>query len=146
MAENLGTLLTETCGSFAGRPALEQAGVMLSYDQLSASAELVAHALRDYGLRPDEPVLVPVANEARNLAAFMGVWQAGGVVVPIARHAPAVVTEATRAATSARFLVTASDEVVRPTGHTAAQHRPMLAGAAIIVFTSGSTGHPKGWY
>jgi acyl-CoA synthetase (AMP-forming)/AMP-acid ligase II len=87
---------------------------------------------------------VAVANEASDLAAFLGVWQAGGVVVPVGRHAPAMVTEAMRATTGARFLATVSDEVVRHIGHEAPQHRPMLAGAAVIVFTSGSTGRPKG--
>ena len=144
MAENLGTLLAEACGRFASRPALDEARDTASYGQLSASAGMVASALREYGLTPDEPVLVAVANEARDLAAFLGVWQAGGVVVPVARHAPAMVTEATRGMTGARFLATVSDEVVRHTGHEAPRHRPMLAGAAIIVFTSGSTGRPKG--
>ena len=144
MAESLGSLLEEVCGRFGGRPALEDANGTLSYDQISASASRVAHALRGYGMTPDEPVLVPVANEARDLAAFMGVWQAGGVVVPVARNAPVTVTEATRAATDARFFATVSDDVVLQIDHEAPRHRPMLSGAAIIVFTSGSTGRPKG--
>jgi acyl-CoA synthetase (AMP-forming)/AMP-acid ligase II len=89
-------------------------------------------------------VLVPVANEARDLAAFIGVWLAGGVVVPVARHSPAIVVEATRAVCGARFFAKGSDEIVRHSGHDAPRHRSMLTGAAIVVFTSGSTGRPKG--
>jgi hypothetical protein len=63
----------------------------------------------------------------------------------MARHAPAGVIKAMRAATAARFTLTnAARELVGKTGENAPPHRPLLEGAAIIVFTSGSTGRPKG--
>ena len=144
MADNLGTLLADACGKFALEPALEEMNDTLSYGQLSASSNKVAGALRDRGLMRDEPVLVPVANEARDLASFIGVWLAGGVVVPVAQHSPAMVTDATRAACGARFFAEAAGGIVRHSGHEAPRPRPMLADAAVVVFTSGSTGRPKG--
>ena len=84
MVDNLGTLLADACRKFAGQPALEEKNDTLSYSQLSALSDTVASVLRGHGLMRDEPVLVPVANEARDLAAFIGVWLAGGVVVPVA--------------------------------------------------------------
>ena len=144
MADNLGTLLTDACSKFAVQPALEEMNDALSYSQLSALSGMVASALRGHGLMRDEPVLVPVANEARDIAAFTGVWLAGGVVVPVSQNSPAIVIEATRAMCGARFFAKGSDEIVRHSGHEAPRHRAMLAGAAVIVFTSGSTGRPKG--
>ena len=144
MADNLGILLADACRKFAVQAALEEKYTALSYSQLSALSGKVASVLRGHGLMRDEPVLVPVANEARDVAAFIGVWLAGGVVVPVARHAPATVIEAARAVCGARFFATGSDEIVRHSGHEAPHHRLMLADAAIVVFTSGSTGRPKG--
>jgi acyl-CoA synthetase (AMP-forming)/AMP-acid ligase II len=144
MADNLGTLLADACHKFTAQPAIEEKNDTLTYSELSALSDALASALLGRGLIRDEPVLVPVANEARDLAAFIGVWLAGGVVVPVARHSPAAVIEATRAACGARFFAKGSDEIVRHSGHEAPRHRFMLAGAAIIVFTSGSTGRPKG--
>jgi len=90
-------------------------------------------------------VLVPVANEPRDAAALIGAWLAGGVAVPVARHAPANAIEAVRKATGARFSVTnTAEERVAQIAEKRPRPRPLLEGAALIVFTSGSTGQPKG--
>ena len=121
MADNLGTLLTDACRKFAVQPALEEMNDALSYSQLSALSGMVASALRGHGLMRDEPVLVPVANEARDIAAFTGVWLAGGVVVPVSQNSPAIVIEATRAMCGARFFAKGSDEIVRRTSRASLQ-------------------------
>src|SRR6187551_3951319 len=95
----LDTLLFEACARFDDAAALEDARHCLSYAALGAAARAVADDLRSQGLGADEPVLVAAANEPHDIAAFLGVWAAGGVAVPITRNAPAAVTEATRAAT-----------------------------------------------
>src|SRR6266404_2192744 len=143
--DNLGSLLTETCKAFADASALDDTDRALTYRQLSEAASAIERALLSGGLTPDEPVLVPVANEARDPAALMGVWRAGGVAVPVARNAPASSIEAMRATTGARFSLTnTAEEPVSQVGEKAPPHRPLLEGAALIVFTSGSTGRPKG--
>ncbi len=146
--DNLGRLLMEMCEASAQAPALDGIGGILTYRRLADAAAAVERTLRAAGLVPDEPVLVPVANEARDPAALMGVWLAGGVAVPVARQAPAQAIETMRAATGARFYLTNAagnaGELVSKTGGKAPPHRPLLEGAAIIVFTSGSTGRPKG--
>jgi acyl-CoA synthetase (AMP-forming)/AMP-acid ligase II len=142
---NLGRLLVEKLGGFADGPALADTGDALTYRELTQAATAVEQALRDAGLSPDEPVLVPVANEPRDAAALIGAWLAGGVAVPVARHAPANAIEAVRKATGARFSVTNSaEERVAQIAEKPPRPRPLLEGAALIVFTSGSTGQPKG--
>ena len=142
---NLGRLLVEKFAGFADGPALADQGSALTYRELIQAATAVEQALRDAGLTPDEPVLVPVANEPRDAAALIGTWLAGGVAVPVARHAPANAIEAVRKATGARFSVTnTAEERVAEITEKPPRPRPLLEGAALIVFTSGSTGQPKG--
>ena len=102
---NLGRLLLEKFTGFADSPALNDAGGTLTYRQLAQTATIVEQALRDGRLTPDEPVIVPVANEARDAAALLGVWLAEGVAVPVARSAPASAIDAACAACGARFSV-----------------------------------------
>jgi long-chain acyl-CoA synthetase len=142
---NLGRLLLETSAIARERPALSDGDGTLTYQQLSDAAQAVERALRAVGLEADEPVLVPVANETRDPTALVGVWLAGGVVVPVARHAPAAAIETIRAATGARFSVSNDvDERVVRIRSEAPPYRPLLCGAAVVIFTSGSTGRPKG--
>jgi acyl-CoA synthetase (AMP-forming)/AMP-acid ligase II len=142
---SLGRLLAERFAAYADSPALADAGSALTYRELAQAWTAVEHALRKAGLTPDEPLLVPVANEPRDAAALIGTWLAGGVAVPVARHAPANAIEAIRTVTGARFSVTnADDERVATIADVAPPFRPLLEGAALIVFTSGSTGQPKG--
>jgi len=143
MTQRLDATLFEACARFAGATALADAGGRLSYAQLGDAARETAAALRREGIAADEPVLVAVANAPDDIAAFLGVWAAGGVTVPVARSAPEAATQATRAATGARFLVTGRGAVAR-LADAPPPSRPLLKDAAFILFTSGSTGAPKG--
>jgi acyl-CoA synthetase (AMP-forming)/AMP-acid ligase II len=142
MTLRLDALLFEVCGRFGAAPALEDAGGHLSYGELATAAQKTATTLQTQGINADEPVLVAIANAPQNIADFLGVWAAGGVVVPVSRDAPAVAIEATRAAAKARLLV--RDGSVVRAGDQPPPERPLLKDAALIIFTSGSTGAPKG--
>jgi long-chain acyl-CoA synthetase len=143
--DNLGQLLLERFENCSDAPALNDTGGMLSYRVLAGNALRVASALRLLGISEYEPVLVPVANETRDIAALIGVWVAGGVVVPIGRHSPHAVIESLRQATGARLFI-ANDNAVLVTRISPQEPpiRPRLKGAALSIFTSGTTGRPKG--
>jgi long-chain acyl-CoA synthetase len=127
-AENLGTLLAEAAQRFGFR-------------DLASHAAEVREALTGARLAPDEPVHVRVSNQPRDLAAYLGVWLAGGVVVPVHRGSPEGAMRHVASRTKARFELDGGLNVLQ---EEAPPPRRILDGAALIVFTSGSSGMPKG--
>ena len=162
MPGKLGTRLAEACAVFGPAIAASAPGTVLSYTDLAAHAGSVTAALQAAGIQASEPVHIKVSNDPLDLAALLGVWQAGAVAVPIHRTTPAVAVAAVQAKSGARFLVdmrrradgpesAPSDiSLISPTSlisiisPQAPPVRPLLADAAFVIFTSGSTGTPKG--
>ncbi|MBV8165412.1 MAG: acyl--CoA ligase [Alphaproteobacteria bacterium] len=135
----LAQALDAALGRFAADIAARDAAGEHRYADLDVRAAAIAAGL--VGLAPHEPVIVQVANRAADLAAFLGVWRAGGVVVPAHRAMPEAVRADLLATTGARFAV---DGSVRAVADAPPPTRPLLDGAAFVIFTSGSTGRPKG--
>ncbi|MGH8720453.1 MAG: class I adenylate-forming enzyme family protein [Burkholderiales bacterium] len=118
---------------------------MLSYAELFAEANAVAGALRGAGMAQDEPLHLRVSNHPLDLAAMFGAWLARAVVVPVHRSSPALAAAQIAARTLARFEWDAL--AAAPLGRLAEAgppRRDILEGAALVVFTSGSSGAPKG--
>ncbi|HZO02455.1 MAG TPA: fatty acid--CoA ligase family protein, partial [Burkholderiales bacterium] len=98
-------------------------------------------ALCRAGLAANEPVHVRISNQPLDLAAYAGVWLGGGVVVPVHRSSPPGSVAHVVSKTRARFEWDRSLKILSDAPPPA---RPILDGAALIVFTSGSSGMPKG--
>jgi len=117
-------------------------GESRSPEELLALADRITEALIARDVRPDEPVLVRIGNRPSDLGALLGVWRAGAVAVPLHVAAAPTTVAALLGATRARFAIDA--DRLESCSDAAPPERPLLAGAALIVFTSGSTGQPKG--
>jgi long-chain acyl-CoA synthetase len=125
-----------------GQTRVEGSGEALDTTAFGAMAAHVAQSLGAAGLLSSEPVHIVIGNRPRDLAALLGIWRAGGVAVPVHASTPEAVRAALQARTKARFAVDGAE--VRQIADDPPSPRPLLQDAAIIVFTSGSTGEPKG--
>jgi len=117
-------------------------GEWFGANDIAASADSIANDLSSAGLTPDEPVILFISNAPEDLAGFLGIWSAGGVAVPIHVDTPEQAAKALKARLQARFSVRRF--AVKTISQLRPPDRKVLQGAALIVFTSGSTGQPKG--
>lgn len=143
-SSHLGALLAAAAARHAAREALAGERT-LSYAGLLSQAQAVAGALRQAGLAREEPIHVRVSNHPLDWVAFLGAWLAGAVVVPVHRSSPAPAVAQIAARTLARFEWDAlTAQPLNRLARDAPPRRGMLEDGALVVFTSGSSGAPKG--
>ncbi|HWI26282.1 MAG TPA: AMP-binding protein [Stellaceae bacterium] len=142
--QHLAALLDAACARQPERVALIGDAGPVRYRELDRAAAVIAGELRGAGITRDEPVAVRVSNRAGDFAALLGAWRAGAVVVPVHRLAlPASVAEVLER-TGARFILDGDGGSVISLSRSAPPERELLGDAALIIFTSGTTGRPKG--
>jgi len=141
LSVNLGNVLSAACLQYGARIALSSDQETLSYSKLNDTAKEYAGQLIELGVRPNEPVLVIVSNQMMDVAAILGVWLAGGVIIPVHRSSPDEVLKKLQIKTKARFEINTSILVL---AKEIPPEREILLNAAFVIFTSGSTGEPKG--
>ncbi|MEU7481582.1 amino acid adenylation domain-containing protein [Lentzea sp. NPDC042327] len=131
-----------------------------TYAELDARSDRLARCLPALGVRPERPVGVLVERSAELVVALLAVLKAGGAYVPLDARAPdermttvlaeagasLLLTDTTWKAVADRVhighvLVVGDEEAHEGTGGLAEVHPDNLA---YVVFTSGSTGVPKG--
>jgi amino acid adenylation domain-containing protein/non-ribosomal peptide synthase protein (TIGR01720 family) len=137
-------------------------GQMLTYGELNAEANQLAHHLRALGVGPEVPVGICLERSPRLLVAVLGVLKAGGAYVPLDPDypadrlaymledagAPVLLTQASSVDAlpehGARMVVLDAEETLaaKPATDPAVTVAP--ENLAYIIYTSGATGRPKG--
>ena len=138
----------------------------LSYGELNARANRLAHRLRGLGVKPDDRVAICVERSFEMVVGLLAILKAGGAYVPLDPGYPAarlafmlkdsapvalLADSAGQAALAGRYC-RAGDRSggCGPLGHEPAANLDCAAlgltsrHLAYVIYTSGSTGTPKG--
>jgi amino acid adenylation domain-containing protein len=156
-------LFERTAHRVPGRPAVAGGGAELSYGQLNAAANRLAHLLRAAGVAPGVTVGLCMERTPKLLEAVLAILKAGGAYVPLNYEHPAARLSHQLSESRAAVLVTEEHlidrlpefggEVVcvdRDAERVAAfpdddpEHVSRPEDLVYVMYTSGSTGLPKG--
>jgi long-chain acyl-CoA synthetase len=172
MSLNLGTILQASAADRPKHVAIRMDDRVLTYAQLDRAARGVATSLRARGIQPGDKVALLIPNVPEFSIAYFGILYAGGAIVPINVLAAAPEVAYFLADSEAKLLIAhpffvtsakaGSDEAGVPlvlagggagadTLETMAEAAPIAAleatsadATAVILYTSGTTGKPKG--
>jgi amino acid adenylation domain-containing protein len=161
-------LFEERVAASPDAPALIAEGVTLTYGELNARANRLAHHLRGIGVRPESRVALCLERSAEMVVALLAVLKAGGAYLPLdpaypverLRYMlddgePVVVLSHAAVSDDVQRVLRASgvpvldlreDEALWAGAPAANAHRGDLRAdnVAYVIYTSGSTGQPKG--
>ncbi|MFG2909706.1 non-ribosomal peptide synthase/polyketide synthase [Kitasatospora sp. NPDC048286] len=146
-----------------GAVAVTCGAEQLSYAELDARADRLAHRLAEFGARPERYVALALPRSTELVVAVLAVLKSGAAYLPLDPALPAerraellrdaapvaLVTFEEPAGVEVPVLALARPEVRadlarRPAGPLGAERRPLPDSPAYAIFTSGSTGRPKG--
>ncbi|ORA39959.1 non-ribosomal peptide synthetase [Mycobacterium aquaticum] len=140
------TAFTTVAAQRLGSIALSWEGGELSYRQLEEAADTLAAGLHRRGVSTETPVPIRLRRGPDYVVAMLAVLKAGGLIVPLDPAMPDERVAEILRQTGASLVV---DEALLAAvaGEPATEHRPASVHpgqGAYIVFTSGTTGKPKG--
>ncbi|WP_445168175.1 amino acid adenylation domain-containing protein [Mycolicibacterium sp. Dal123E01] len=139
----VGERFAEVAAAQGDSVALRWEGGQLSYSELHERSDRLAGLLAEFGVRGETAVAIQLPRGADYVVAMLGVLKAGGMYVPLEPSMPTGRVESILGQTGAALVI---DEGTMATARTASRFStPTAPGqAAYAVFTSGTTGEPKG--
>ncbi len=156
--QGFGDVVARIAAEHPDRTALVEGERRLTYRELLSHADGLAAVLRARGAGPDRPVGVALPRGIDQIVSCLAVIRAGGCYLPLDRSSPTARMEYMLSQAGVRLLVTGGEGISVPgvealtvplqagprdPASTAPPGRPDAL--ALVGFTSGSTGHPKGY-
>ena len=140
---NLASVFLEQAEQRADAPALVADGTAVSYAQLAERSARCAGMLRARGVSAGDRVGVMLPNGPEFVALLFGAWRLGAVVVPLNVLLAEPEVDARVAVASTKVLIRDGEELEwgEPLRDVIACDS---AAPAVILFTSGTSGKPKG--
>ncbi|MBB5874662.1 amino acid adenylation domain-containing protein [Allocatelliglobosispora scoriae] len=140
-------LIAEAARLHPDRTAVRSAGRSLTYRELDARANQVAHALIGRGIGPESVVGLHLDRGPEFVTAMLGVLKAGGAYLPLDPASPPDRIARMVAIAGAALVLDPPgldrlDLAEQPVGPPVVRRDPDHL--AYVIFTSGSTGDPKG--
>jgi amino acid adenylation domain-containing protein len=162
-AKCLHYLFEDQAAKTPNQPALRFGETVLTYGELNARANQLAHLLRASGVKPDSVAGLCVDRSTEMIIGVLGILKAGGAYVPLIpdnpkdrlahqlseTKAPVLLTEKKFLATlppfSGKTICFDQDEATLAAQPGAnPEHVNSPENAVYVIYTSGSTGVPKG--
>lgn len=157
---DLATLFLQQVTQNPAHPAIISPEYTLSYAQLAEQAQILAIQLYQKGIQPEEPVGILLGSGAEHIICQLAVLLAGGTCVPLHPSLPddrldfmlrevkakLTITDAPSASRplSTHFISFESDRTITNTPSELPVRSKGLNQRSHILFTSGTTGQPKG--
>ncbi|MCX5386227.1 amino acid adenylation domain-containing protein [Streptomyces sp. NBC_00083] len=139
------------------RPALRCGDTVVSYRDAARGADAVAHLLREHGVRAGQRVALFVPASVDTVVAMLGVWLAGAAFVPLDPTWPRQRIDTILREAGPALLLSPGPEADHPVGvplvrtadavvdpGRAVPSGAAATGPAYVIFTSGTSGLPKG--
>ncbi len=154
-------LFRECAAAHPQRTALLWDGGEMSYAELDARSEALAAALIERGVLPEQIVALCLPRSAAAIVSMLGVLKAGAAYLPLDPEHPdarlaflladaqvgLVVSDAAHAARMRRLapqVLVAQLGAIQVSTSAALPEQTTAVGRAYVMYTSGSTGEPKG--
>ncbi|MBV8788367.1 MAG: amino acid adenylation domain-containing protein [Mycobacterium sp.] len=125
--------------------ALSWAGGEMRYRELNTRADRLGAQLVRNGVQPETPVAIRLSRGPEYVIAMLAVLKVGGMCVPLEPGMPSERVNSILRQTGASMVL--DDELIACSGKGPTDFRPVDVPpdqAAYVVFTSGTTGEPKG--